>query len=84
MLSRNGKAFRFRYSLDAVDERFRTQSGFIGRGGIAQGLPRPVVHLVSARQGRFLETIVSIRRSMYTWRTDAFVHQGDAIEKKLH
>jgi len=33
-LSRNGKIVAMRWLIDAADERFQTQSGFIGRGGI--------------------------------------------------
>ena len=83
VVSRNGKAFKFRYVFDAVDERFRTQSGFIGRGGIAQmGLDQWYTYYLPA--GHFLETIVYDPNFMYTWRYSALVHQGDAIEKKLH
>jgi hypothetical protein len=83
VLSRNGKAFKFRYVFDAVDERFRTQSGFIGRGGIAQAL-LDQWYTWYLPQGHFLETIVYDPTFMYTWTYDALVHQGDAIEKKLH
>jgi hypothetical protein len=83
VLSRNGKAFKFRYAFDAVDERFRTQSGFIGRGGIAQGL-LDQWYTYYLKPGRFLETIVYDPTFMYTWTYGALVHQGDAIEKKLH
>jgi hypothetical protein len=83
VVSRNGKAFKFRYAFDAVDERFRTQSGFIGRGGIAQWL-MDQWYTWYLPQGHFLETIVYDPTFMYTWTYNALVHQGDAIEKKLH
>jgi hypothetical protein len=83
VLSRNGKSFKFRYAFDAVDERFRTQSGFIGRGGIAQGLlDQWYTH--HFEPGRFIESITYDPALYYTWRYSALVHQGDAIEKKLH
>jgi len=83
VLSRNGKAFKFRYAFDAVDERFRTQSGFIGRGGIAQAiLDQWYTHYLPP--GHFLETIVYNPTFFNTWTYNALVHQGDGIEKKLH
>jgi len=83
VVSRNGKSFKFRYAFDAVDERFRTQSGFIGRGGIVQGLlDQWYTH--HFQPGGFLESITYDPILMYTWRYSALVHQGDAIEKKFH
>jgi hypothetical protein len=83
VLSRNGKAFKFRYAFDAVDERFRTQSGFIGRGGIAQAiLDQWYTHYLPP--GHFLETVVYNPTFFNTWTYNALVHQGDGIEKKLH
>jgi hypothetical protein len=83
VVSRNGKSFKFRYAFDAVDERFRTQSGFIGRGGIAQGLlDQWYTHYFEP--GGVLESITYDPILMYTWRYSALVHQGEAIEKKFH
>jgi hypothetical protein len=83
VVSRNGKSFKFRYAFDAVDERFRTQSGFIGRGGIAQGL-LDQWYTYYFKPGGFLESVTYDPILMYTWRYSALVHQGDAIEKKFH
>src|SRR5215218_5770024 len=83
VLSRNGKSFKFRYAFDAVDERFRTQSGFIGRGGIAQGLlDQWYTH--NLKPGHFLESITFNPTLYYTWNYSALVHQGEALEKKFH
>ncbi|MEO8563470.1 MAG: DUF5916 domain-containing protein [bacterium] len=83
VLSRNGRSFKFRYALDAVDERFRTQSGFIGRGGITQGLmDQWYTHYLTP--GRFIESITFNPTLYYTWRYSAFVHQGEAQDKKFH
>ena len=83
VVSRNGKSFKFRYAFDAVDERFRTQSGFIGRGGIATGsLDQWYTHYL--KPGRFIESITYDPRVFLTWRYSALVHQGDALEKKFH
>ena len=83
VISRNGKSFKFRYALDAVDERFRTQSGFIGRGGITQGLlDQWYTHYL--KPGSFIESITYNPALYYTWRYSAFVHQGEAQDKKFH
>jgi hypothetical protein len=83
VVSRNGKSFKFRYAFDAVDERFRTQSGFIGRGGIALGLmDQWYTHYL--KPGRFVESITFNPTLYYTWNYSALVHQGEALEKKLH
>ena len=83
VLSRNGKVFGVRYSIDGVDERFRALSGFIGRGGIATvGLDHRFTY--TAAPGRWLETF-SFSPVLYgTWRYQKFVTRGDAIEKLLH
>ena len=83
VLSRNGKSFKFRYAFDAVDERFRTQSGFIGRGGIAQGL-LDQWYTYYLKPGHFLESITFDPTLYYTWNYSALVHQREALEKKFH
>jgi hypothetical protein len=83
VVSRNGKSFKFRYAFDAVDERFRTQSGFIGRGGIALGvLDQWYTHYF--KPGSFLESFTYDPILMYTWRYSALVRSGEALEKKFH
>ena len=66
-----------------MDERFRTQSGFIGRGGIAQGL-LDQWYTYYLKPGRFLESIDFDPALYYTWTYSALVHQGEAMEKKWH
>jgi hypothetical protein len=83
VLSRNGKSFKFRYAFDAVDERFRTQSGFIGRGGIAQGL-LDQWYTYYLKPGHFVESITFDPTLYYTWNYSALVHQREALEKKFH
>ena len=83
VLSRNGKSFKFRYAFDAVDERFRTQSGFIGRGGIAQGL-LDQWYTWYLKPGGFIESVTIDPALYYTWTYNALVHQGEALEKKWH
>jgi hypothetical protein len=83
VLSRNGKSFKFRYAFDAVDERFRTQSGFIGRGGIAQGL-LDQWYTYYLKPGRFIESVTYDPTLFYTWTYSALMHQREALEKKFH
>jgi hypothetical protein len=83
VLSRNGKSFKFRYVFDAVDERFRTQSGFIGRGGIAQGL-LDQWYTWYLKPGHFIESVTYDPALYYTWTYSALMHQREALEKKLH
>jgi hypothetical protein len=80
---RNGAHLAFSYTLDGVHDDFRAQSGFIGRGGVVNGgldqrytwfgAPGALVEAMTFNPGYFS-----------TWRHQSFVHQGDAIEKKLH
>lgn len=82
-VNRNGKHFAFSYALDGVHEDFRTASGYINRGGVVNGnvdqrytwfgTPGALVEALTLNPGYFS-----------TWRYRSFVHQDDAIEKKLH
>ena len=82
-LNRNGKQVGFSYAIDGVHEDFRALSGFISRSGVVNasfdqrfthfGAPGAMVESFSFNPGYFS-----------TWRYQSFVHQGDAIEKKLH
>ncbi|HET9004760.1 MAG TPA: DUF5916 domain-containing protein [Gemmatimonadaceae bacterium] len=83
LFSRNGKNFGVRYSLDGVSDRFRTRSGFIGRGGIVTGA---FDHRFTwtAPAGRWLETFSFNPVVRTTWRYQRFVDHKDAIEKLLH
>jgi hypothetical protein len=83
IFSRNGKSFGVRYSLDGVSDRFRTRSGFIGRGGIVTGA---FDHRFTwtAPAGRWLETFTFSPVVRTTWRYQRFVDHKDAIEKLLH
>jgi hypothetical protein len=83
VVSRNGRSFKFRYALDGVDDGFRTRSGFIGRGGITQGL-LDQWYTWYMPPGRFLESVTYDPTLYYTWTYDAFVGRREAIEKKFH
>ncbi|MEO7454934.1 MAG: DUF5916 domain-containing protein [Gemmatimonadaceae bacterium] len=82
-LNRNGKAYSLTTGIDAIHENFRALSGFISRGGVVNasidqrfsryGAPGSLFEVITFNPGYFS-----------TWRYQAFVHQGEAIEKKLH
>ena len=82
-VNRNGKHYAFAYSLDGVHENFRTFSGFISRPGVVTasfdnrflfyGAPGAAIESFTFNPGYFAN-----------WRYQSFVHQNDAIEKKLH
>jgi hypothetical protein len=82
-VNRNGKNFAFGYSLDGVHENFRTQTGFIGRGGVVN---TSINHRYTkyGTRGALFEAISFNPVVNHTWRYQSFVHQDDAIEKKLH
>lgn len=83
IISRNGKTFGLRYSLDGVSDRFRTRSGFIGRGGVVLA---SFDHRFTwtAPTGRWLETVSFSPVVISNWRYQRFIDHGDAIEKLLH
>jgi Domain of unknown function (DUF5916) len=82
-VNRNGKNFAFGYSLDGVHEDFRTQTGFIGRGGVVNaGINHR--YTVFGTRGALFEAVTFNPVVSGTWRYQSFVHQEDAIEKKLH
>jgi hypothetical protein len=82
-LNRNGKHFAFGYSLDGVHEDFRAASGFIGRGGVVNGV-LDQRYTVFGNVGEFFEAVTFNPAYFSTWRYQSFVHKDDAIEKKLH
>ena len=83
VFSRNGKTVGIRYSLDAVSDRFRTRSGFIGRGGIVTaGFDHRFTWTAPA--GRWLETFSFNPVFNNTWAYQRFVQHDDALEKLVH
>jgi hypothetical protein len=82
-VNRNGKHLAFGYSLDGVHEDFRTESGFITRGGVVNGnLDQRYTWFGTS--GALVEALTFNPGYFSTWRYQSFVHQDDAIEKKLH
>ena len=82
-VNRNGRHLAFGYSLDGVHEDFRAANGFIQRGGVVNGnLDQRYTWF--GERGAFFEAITFNPGYFSTWRYQSFVHQDDAIEKKLH
>ncbi len=82
-LNRNGRNLAFTYSLDGVHDDFRAGSGFIGRPGVVNGALDHRYTWFGA-PGAWLAALTFNPRYLLTWRYQRFVHQGDAIEKKVH
>ena len=82
-LNRNGKNLALGYSLDGVHEDFVAGSGFITRGGVVNG-SLDQRYTVFGKPGALFEAVTFNPGYFSTWRYQSFVHQGDAIEKKLH
>lgn len=82
-INRNGKNLAFSYSLDGIHEDFRAGSGFIQRGGVVNGTIDQRYTRFGA-PGSLFEAVTFNPGYFSTWRYQSFVHQDDAIEKKLH
>lgn len=82
-LSRNGKKFGFRTSLNGIDEQFRAGSGFVTRPGIVHGTFDPRESWFFDR-GSKIETFNVDVLFDDTWQYQHFMHQGDAQDKKFH
>ena len=82
-LNRNGKHFGFSYSLDGVHENFRALSGFISRPGLVTG-GFDNRFIFFGAPGAAIESFTFSPGYFTNWRYQSFVHQADAIEKKLH
>jgi hypothetical protein len=82
-INRNGKNLAFSYSIDGVHEKFITQSGYISRPGVVNvGIDQRYTSL--GKPGAFIEAWTFNPGYFSTWRYQSFVHQDEAIEKKLH
>jgi hypothetical protein len=82
-VNRNGKHLALAYSLDGVHEDFRANSGFITRYGLVAGT-FDHRYTVFGKKDALFEAITFNPTVLTNWRYQSFVHQGDAIEKKLH
>jgi hypothetical protein len=82
-INRNGRNVALTYSIDAVHENFRTFSGYIARGGlVTAGMDQRFTHF--GAPGALFEVVTFNPSYSANWRYQSFVHQRDAIEKKLH
>ena len=82
-INRNGRHLALSYELDGVHENFLTQSGYINRVGVVMG-SLDQRYTVYGAPGAFVEALTFNPGYLTNWRYQSFVHQGDAIEKKLH
>ena len=82
-VNRNGKHLAFGYALDGVHEDFRAANGYIARTGIVTG-SLDTRYTIYGAPGALFETLTLNPGLFANWRYQSFVHQGDAIEKKLH
>jgi hypothetical protein len=83
ILSRNGKRYGARYTVNGIDENFRTLSGFVSRPGIAHANIDQRVSWFNA-PGRLLETLTGDLNLDDAWQYSHLVRRGDAQDKKLH
>jgi hypothetical protein len=81
--SRNGKHFDFRYAMSGIDTGFVAANGFISRPGLIHSTIDHSFTFLGAR-GALLESFIFNPFYDNTWKYDHFMHQRDAIEKKLH
>ena len=81
--ARDGRAFGLRGSFRGVSPDFITRSGFIARGGEAQGTLAPRYTWFGA-PGRRLESATAGAMLDATWNYDNFLRRGDARDKKFH
>ena len=81
--SRTGRRYGFTYRVSGIDEDFRTESGFIGRAGIAQARASNQVTFYGKEKG-WWERASSDATVDVTWVYDDFVSGGSSQDRKLH
>ncbi|MBM3909101.1 MAG: carbohydrate binding family 9 domain-containing protein, partial [Gemmatimonadetes bacterium] len=82
-LARNGRAFGVSTLLNGIDPDFRTESGFISRGGQVHALIAPRYTFFMPQGSRF-ESLTPNIAIDGLWFYDRFMQRGDARDKKLH
>jgi hypothetical protein len=82
-LQRTGRTFGFRYTLNGVDEQFRTETGLIGRPNFAKANAVHRVTLFGAPGAR-VESFTTELVLDALWKHDRFWNGNEALEKKLH
>jgi hypothetical protein len=80
---RNGRTFGMRYSINAISDEFRAQSGFIGRSGIVNAT---VTNSITGfgRQGSLVERFGGDITLNGVWKYDDFVNGRESQDRKLH
>jgi len=82
-LARNGRAFGVTALINGIDPDFRTQSGFISRGGQVHANIAPR-YTIFRGKGAFVENLTPNILVDGIWFYDNFFNRGDARDKKLH
>ncbi len=81
--TRTGRAFRMRYTINAIDEDFRSRSGFISRPGIVNA-NLDQNYTVFGRPGVLLESFTTDFQLDGTWKYQNFVDGNGIQDRKLH
>ncbi len=82
-VDRNGRTFGLNYSIRGIDPQFQTQSGFIGRGNIANIV---LSHRVSVlgKPGALVENFTGVVGVIGEWQYRRLLGGDDMQNKKLH
>ncbi len=80
---RNGHAFGFRNSLNAIADDFRAGSGFIGRTGVVQALVNPS-YTIYGKPGGWLQRFTGDIALYGTWQYQNFIHGRNIQDQKIH
>lgn len=82
-VSRSGRRYGLRYTVNAVSPDFVAASGFISRPGIVNATFTNQISLYGAT-GALFEKWTGDVSVNGIWRYDDFLHGRDALERKLH
>jgi hypothetical protein len=82
-VERNGRTFGFTYQVAGIDPDFRTESGFISRGGIGRGVADHR-YTVYGRPGSPVESFTGSVLLDGTWQYDRMVNGLSSQDRKLH
>ncbi|MHB1313645.1 MAG: carbohydrate binding family 9 domain-containing protein, partial [Gemmatimonadaceae bacterium] len=82
-LARNGRSFAVTSMINGIDPDFRTQSGFISRGGQVHANIAPR-YTFFRPQGSLVESVTPNMLVDGIWFYEHFFNRGDARDKKLH
>ena len=82
-LNRAGRLFGFQLTFKGLSEGFQAQSGFVGRGNIADFQFQPSITLYG-KQGGFLERFIGRLNHDYTWVYRDFTSGRASQDRKFH